>query len=875
MKDSSNTHASTKAALVLLGKGLRAEYNASCANTVHSDGLDAFIDDWQLAHLATAQLPAIKKILTSLSGYYAFDDAKRHDRLGHALTALLAEYTTLNATAETPSAPETPPPPVDTPVPVATVVTTPPDIPPTTVVHPVPPTIPPARSKPMTVAGTSGVSLTSALKVLPGVGPKTVQSFTRLGIRTLRDVLYHFPFRYEDRNKRVTIADLQIGEVHTVTATIVEVRSFSLRTGRKGVEVRLEDDSGILKATFFNQWLEKKFKPGQQIMVSGKVEQYMGMRQMSTPDWQYYHPDQVSDLLHVGRITPIYPLTASLSEQNARTIIKQVVDGFADQVVDPLPAAIRQRAGLIDLTTAIKHIHFPDTPEQIQVARTRLGFDEFLQIQLGVLQRKIAYQRDAGYAMPYKDAIHQAFLSKLPFALTNAQTRALGEIFADLQTTVPMARLLQGDVGSGKTAVAAATALQAVANGYQAAIMAPTEILAEQHYRGLRALLEPITVRNRSEWQQQVDTEQQARLAEIQLLLGMDPQRYDGVRVALLTGSLGARERRRVLEGIANGDVDLVVGTHALITDRVQYHRLGVAIVDEQHRFGVEQRQRLKDKGHNPHLLVMTATPIPRTLTMTIYGDLDTSVLDELPPGRQHIATKRIRPHERARAYKHIRKEIDAGRQAFVICPLVEESDKSDLPSAEEMYTKLQHEVFPDLRVALIHGQLASKDKDAVMTAFRNHEYDVLVATAVIEVGIDVPNATTIMIEGAERFGLAQLHQFRGRVGRGQYRSYCILVSDKDNEQTTRRLGAMEETRDGFRLAEIDLEIRGPGEFFGTRQSGTPDLKIAQLTDVRLLAAAQHEAKQILRADPELSHSEHALLREHMEAFWANAVEAN
>ena len=522
-------------------------------------------------------------------------------------------------------------------------------------------------------------------------------------------------------------------------------------------------------------------------------------------------------------------------------------------------------------------MHFPDNRETLEKARRRIGFDEFLFIQLGVLQRKQLWQAELGYAMAFDESVHEEFLSKLPFELTGAQVRALEEIFRDMARPVPMARLLQGDVGSGKTAVAAATALQAVANGFQAAIMAPTEILAEQHYRGLKSLLGRVRVPRPSDEQPQSEEEQarQLELEEIKRLLGMsfeDDMDGRGVRVALLTGSLGARERRKVLEGIARGDVDLVVGTHALITESVQYARLGAVIVDEQHRFGVEQRQRLKDKGFNPHMLVMTATPIPRTLTLTIYGDLDTAVLDELPPGRQDIKTRWITSAERDKAYKHIRREVTRGRQAFVICPLVEESEKVDLPSAEEMYAKLSHEIFPDLRVGLIHGKLLPREKDAVMIAFRNHEFDILVATAVIEVGIDVPNATTIVIDGAERFGLAQLHQFRGRVGRGVHQSYCILISDKENEQTRQRLEAMELTRDGFKLAEIDLQLRGPGEFFGTRQSGTPDLKVAQLADTRLLHAANGEAQKILADDPQLER--HELLRKKVDAFWADAMQA-
>jgi ATP-dependent DNA helicase RecG len=604
---------------------------------------------------------------------------------------------------------------------------------------------------------------------------------------------------------------------------------------------------------------------------------------MTGPTWEPYTEDE---LVHTGRLVPVHPLTKGLVERSARSLIKQVVDRATPMVEDHLPAAVRERAGLMPLGQALAQIHFPDNHEQLARARRRLGFDEFLLIQLGVLQRKLLWQTERGYAIELDEPVHEEFISKLPFEMTGAQVRALEEIFHDMGRSVPMARLLQGDVGSGKTAVAAASAVQAVASGFQVAIMAPTEILAEQHYKGLQALLGQVRVPRRraageqvgaADWQPQIDPAQQERLREIQLLLGMTPEDDaggQGVRVALLTGSLGARERRRVLEAIANGDVDVVVGTHALITESVRYAQLGLVVVDEQHRFGVEQRQRLKDKGFNPHMLVMTATPIPRTLTLTIYGDLDTSVLDELPPGRQEIKTRWITTAERDKAYKHMRQQIGRGRQAFVVCPLVDESEKVELPSAEEMYAKLSHEVFPDLRVALIHGKMLPREKDEVMVSFRNHEADILVATAVIEVGIDVPNATTMLIEGAERFGLAQLHQFRGRVGRGMHQSYCILVSDKDNEVTRQRLEAMELTRDGFKLAEIDLQLRGPGEFFGTRQSGTPDLKVAQLADTRLLHAANVEAQKILADDPRLERPEHLILKQRVDSYWAEALQA-
>ncbi|MBM4412347.1 MAG: ATP-dependent DNA helicase RecG [Chloroflexi bacterium] len=864
-------------AIVDLGRGLRAERDSGYQNTIHPDGLDAFVDDWLCTYHTLADDADLKPIVTAIRGYYAWEHGVRVACINEAIAVLRTLYRRYEPQShDAPVAAHAPAP----PAPPAHHTTL--HAAPEHAVTPAPaPPVTPAPRKSAAKRNESAphdgpITLNSPLKVVPGITPSLAQAFSRIGVKTIRDMLHHYPFRYDDFSKRITIDELRPGQVATVIANITEVKSFTMRNGSTGVNVQLEDETGMLKIVFFGQrWLLRQLKPEMTIMVSGKVDSFGGIRQMSSPDWQPYQPLSADELLHVGRMVPVHPLTKGLAERSARTTIKRIIDNYADLLADPLPVAVRQRTGLIDLVDAIKRIHFPATPEDVIAARTRLGFDEFLTIQLGVLQRKINWQGEPGYAMPYNDDAHAALLAALPFALTNAQNRALGEIFADIAAPIPMARLLQGDVGSGKTAVAAAAALQTVANGYQAAIMAPTEILAEQHYRGLSALLGNINVRRSNEWQELLGDNRRSRLAEIQQLLGMDPNQSDGVRIALLTGSLGTKERRRVLEGVARGEVDLVVGTHALISEGVQYLRLGLVVVDEQHRFGVEQRQRLKDKGHNPHMLVMTATPIPRTLTMTIYGDLDTSILDELPPGRQQITTKRITNAERHKAYNHIRKQVATGRQVFVICPLVEESDKSDLPSAEEMYEKLQSDVFKDLRVSLIHGKMSAKDKDAIMVAFRNHEADILVATAVIEVGIDIPNASTMMIEGADRFGLAQLHQFRGRVGRGPHKSYCILVSDRDNETTNLRLDAMVASSDGFILAEKDLEIRGPGEFFGTRQSGMPDLKIAQLTDMRLLQAAQLEAKTILREDPELALIQHALLRSQVEAFWARAVDAN
>jgi ATP-dependent DNA helicase RecG len=856
--------------IIQLGKVLREEQDRGCDDGAVAGGIERFLTGWRLQANGALQYAPVQQTLELLAGYAVFDEPTRRARIGIALEQLRELFREGARGQGSGVRDQTP--------------------------APRPPTPSPRPPKPA-----APITLDTTLDQISGVGKVTAQSFRRLGVRTVRDLLYHFPHRYDDYTSQKKIADLQIGAVETVVATVSDLRTFSMRSGGQALEVLVGDESGSLKVVFFRQpWLAKQLQIGAKIVLSGKVDSYQGLRQMSSPDWEPYSDDE---LIHTGRLVPVHPLTKGLYERSARTLIKRVVDHAAPLLEDHLPAVVRQRAGLMPLAEAIVHMHFPADQEQLARARLRLGFDEFLCIQLGVLQRKVLWQGERGYAMVFDEQVHEEFLEKLPFDLTKAQVNALEEIFANMGRPVPMARLLQGDVGSGKTAVAAAAALQAIANGFQAAIMAPTEILAEQHYKGLKALLGKVRVprgkglgiRNRGseegdstlnpqpptpnpqDWKADADPEQIARLEEIKRLLGMAPEddmEGQGVRVALLTGSLGAKERRKVLEAIANGDVDLVVGTHALITEGVRYAQLGLVVVDEQHRFGVEQRQRLKDKGFNPHMLVMTATPIPRTLTLTIYGDLDTSVLDELPPGRQEIKTRWIVSSEREKAYKHIRKEIARGRQAYVVCPLVDESEKVDLPSAEEMYARLQGEVFQDLRVALIHGKLLPREKDEVMVAFRNHDFDILVATAVIEVGIDVPNATTMLIEGAERFGLAQLHQFRGRVGRGLHQSYCILVSDKENDVTKQRLEAMEQTRDGFKLAEIDLQLRGPGEFFGTRQSGTPDLKVAQLADTRLLHAAHLEAQKILADDPRLEKAEHTALKAKVDAFWADAVKA-
>ncbi|MBA3944424.1 MAG: ATP-dependent DNA helicase RecG [Herpetosiphonaceae bacterium] len=827
--------------IIQLGRCLAAEAQAGYMNAP-AGGMEAFLEGWQEVADSAASHPVVQRVLERLAEYDHLAQPARIEALDRSLLELRALFKTpASSSSAAPKSPKIQRPP-----------------------------------QPLT--------LEAPLGDVAGVGPVLVRSFARLGLRTVGDMLYHFPNRYDDYSSRKTIVELMVGTVETVVGEVVEVKTFTTRNSLGGVNIAIKDETGILQISFFGQqWLAKQLFAGQRIVVSGKVGGYNGRLQMTSPKWEPYREDA---LTHTGRLVPVHPLTKGLYEKNVRTLIKRIVDAATPMVEDHLPDEVRERAHLLPLARALAQVHFPDDAKQLALARYRLGFDEFLFIQVGVLQRKRLWQGEAGYQLHFEQAIHQQFLSKLPFTLTQAQTSVLEEIFADMGRPVAMGRLVQGDVGSGKTVVAAAALVQVIAHGMQGALMAPTEILAEQHYRGLKQLLAQVEVprsakmaaERSDDWKERLDQQQIKRMAEIKRLLGMteaEDMGGAGIRVALLTGSLRTKERKQVLQAIAQGEVDLVIGTHALIQEAVQYNSLGLVVVDEQHRFGVEQRERLKSKGHNPHLLVMTATPIPRTLALSIYGDLDSSVIGERPPGRQPIKTRWIQKADVQKAYSHLRREIKAGRQAFVICPLVEESEKLELDSAVETQTLLQHEVFPELRIGLVHGRMPQIEKDAVMRAFREREFDILVATAVVEVGIDIPNASTIMILGAERFGLAQLHQFRGRVGRGEHQSFCVVVSDVENEQTQERLQALEASEDGFVLAEKDLELRGPGEFFGRRQSGTPDLKMAQMGDLRLLHVARLEADRILEQDPQLERPEHRLLATKVADFWADAEGAS
>jgi len=680
---------------------------------------------------------------------------------------------------------------------------------------------------------------------LKGVGQKIAERLARLGATTILDLLYLFPRRYDDYTLMKPISKLKYGEQVTVIGTIWQTRSRRARTNQAIVECLINDGTGTIQATWFNQpWLVDQLPAGMQIVLSGKVELFLGRLVFNSPEWE---PLELEPL-RTRRIVPIYPLTEGLTASKMRDVMQRAVKEWARRVPDLLPTETRKRRRLYSLGYALEQMHFPDSQESLRQARKRLAFDELFLLQLGVQRQRREWLAHSALALVAGDEPYQAFLQALPFALTSAQQRVIDQIRADMTQGRPMNRLLQGDVGSGKTAVAAAAMVIAAAAGAQSALMAPTEILAEQHYRGLSGLLEPL-----------------------------------GIRVALLTGSTPASERPAILAGLADGSLQIAIGTHALIQPAVEFRRLGLAIIDEQHRFGVEQRTALREKGPrangetvSPHLLVMSATPIPRTLALSLYGDLDLSVLDEMPPGRQEIKTRWLRASERERAYNFIRRQTAEGRQAYIIYPLVEESDLIDAKAAVEEFGRLSEQVFPDRRVGLVHGRLRSTEKDATMRAFAARETDILVATSVIEVGVDVPNSTVMVIEGADRFGLAQLHQFRGRVGRGEHQSYCILIAEDVSADAEQRLAALEATNDGFVLAERDLELRGPGEFFGRRQSGLPELRLASLLhDVEVLDMAQEEAATLFAVDPQLAWAEHRLLRERLEQFWAQAADAS
>jgi ATP-dependent DNA helicase RecG len=699
-------------------------------------------------------------------------------------------------------------------------------------------------SPPPAGPSTFSEGLATPLQFVKGVGPRIALTLQKLGLLVVEDLLYHFPHRYEDRRNFRPLGQARHNETVCSSGQVVGVTVD--RTARRGLlltRVLIQDTSGPAELVFFSQpWLKDVFNrlKGSRVCVYGLVDRQSGRPTFRHPEWEELSDD--TDSLHVNRIVPIHPLTEGLAARTLRNIAFNTVQKYAAFVPDVMPRELVGRLGLADVVTAMRQIHFPDSIPALEAARRRLVFDELFMLQMALAKRKRALgEQLPGIPFQTGPEVLQELTGSLPFELTAAQQRVIAEIQADMALPRPMNRLLQGDVGSGKTVVAAAAVLTAVRAGYQAALLVPTEILAEQHYSVLARLLEPL-----------------------------------GLTVRRLVGSVRQKGKRIIKEEMAAGQADLLIGTHAIIQEGVDFHRLGLAIVDEQHRFGVLQRMTLVDKGmadHAPHLLVMTATPIPRTLALTVYGDLDVSVIDELPPNRKPIRTHWKSKAYAGQVYNGIRKLVSEGKQAYIVCPLVEESEKLQAKAATELAEHLSTEVFPDLRVGLLHGQMASSEKDEVMEQFRQGELDIMVATVVIEVGVDVPNACCMIIEDAERFGLAQLHQLRGRVGRGEDQSYCVLLGDPKNDEARQRLQAMVETCDGFRIAEVDLKLRGPGEFYGTRQSGVLRLRIANIVgDTEILELARREAFDLVDRDPELEEPDHHRLRDHLNERYADII---
>ena len=672
-------------------------------------------------------------------------------------------------------------------------------------------------------------TLNTDIRYIKGVGEARAKSLAKLGITDLRSLLSYFPRAYDDRRAYKKIADLIPGENACVCAVIAgEPKLSRIRKGLDLIKLRAVDETGALELTYFNQsYLKNTFHTGDAYVFFGRAEGTPSRPQMTNPLFECEGAHQIT-----GRIMPIYPLTAGVSQSMLCKAVEQSLAACVDELPDILPEDVRLVYQLCHTRFAYENIHFPTDDEALSAARRRLAFEELFLLALGL--KLLRERRTFVAGKQCKKVDLSPFFTSLPFSLTGAQRRAIGDIARDLTGQRPMNRLVQGDVGSGKTMVAAAAIYMAAKNGLQCALMAPTEILAEQHYRSLAPLLEPL-----------------------------------GIPCALLTASTKAKERRALNERLRSGELSLVIGTHALLSPDVQYQNLGLVVTDEQHRFGVDQRAALSAKGDDPHLLVMSATPIPRTLALMIYGDLDVSILNELPPGRQKIDTFAVPSSYHERIYAFLRKLVAEGRQAYIVCPMVSEND--ELPDERKAVTAyaemLQKEVFPDLRIAPIHGKMKPKEKDAVMRAFAAHEIDVLVSTTVIEVGVDVPNAALMLIENAECFGLSQLHQLRGRVGRGRHKSYCVLVSDNKGEENKQRLKVMSSTSDGFAIAEEDLKLRGPGDFFGSRQHGLPSLRVADLScDLSLLHETQSAAEQLLAADPALKN--HPLLKARVELLF-------
>ena len=701
---------------------------------------------------------------------------------------------------------------------------------------------PPAPRRPL--------EMSDDVTVLKGVWQKLLPRLHKLDVKTVGDLVHLFPARHNDFANIRTVSQLVPGDNQTAILTVWEAQQTML--GRqKSTQAVLGDETGNIRATWFNMpWIAQQLKHGVQVVLSGKVNIFRGNLVFEAPEYEIL--DNRDNLVHTGRLVPVYPSTQGLSQRVLRSLVKRAVDATIDRVNEFLPTDLLHRTGLIGIGNAMRQIHYPDDWDAVGAAKRRLAFDELFLLQISVIRRRNEWrEEDRGIPIDVDPGIVESFLGSLPFDLTGAQNRSLQEALTDMRSDRAMSRLLQGDVGSGKTVVAAAAMLAVVQDGKQAALMAPTEILAEQHFFTVCGLLSGAGYQPAGGYIQRLD------------VAGIDRK----VTVALLLGAHRKRIRDDLYSLMSAGMIDIVIGTHALIQEGVDIPNLALAVVDEQHRFGVRQRATLREKGDRPHLLAMSATPIPRSLSLTVYGDLDVSVIDEMPPGRQTIRTRFIEDEQRDSAYAFIRNEVNQGRQAFVVCPLIEESEVIQTKAAQEEYDRLSESIYPDFSVGLLHGRMSLKEKEEVMDSFKEREIDILVSTPVVEVGIDVPNATVMLIDGAERFGLSQLHQFRGRVGRGEHRGYCMLLSESPGVDAVKRLKLLEHISDGFRLAEEDLKLRGPGDYLGTRQSGLPSLRVAEITDYESLSLARREATRLLDIDPLLVKDEHRALADRLNEY--------
>ncbi|MFH1783209.1 MAG: ATP-dependent DNA helicase RecG [Candidatus Omnitrophota bacterium] len=669
--------------------------------------------------------------------------------------------------------------------------------------------------------------LTISAQYIKGVGPSRIKLLNKLGINTVEDLLYFIPHRYEDRSKIKKVNEVKPGEFETIK---VKVLTFGGRTSKKGMnmfQVAMGDPTGVIHTIWFNQpYLKDKFKIGQELIIHGRVEKHIYL-QINNPEYEII-TETKEDSIHMGRIVPVYSLTEGLSQRWLRTIINNAVTNYVNNLEENIPYEIRKRNDLMLLKEAVRNIHFPVSEVVLKKAKYRLIFEEFLLLQTGITLKRASIKIDLkGISHIEKGGLVDRFKESLTFKYTNAQEKVSKEIQSDMKSPRPMNRLLQGDVGSGKTVVALEALLLTIENKCQGALMVPTEILAQQHYKNIKDLLEGFNI-----------------------------------KITLLAGDLSKEEASRRKHMIEIGEVDLVVGTHALIQEGVKFKNLGLIVIDEQHKFGVMQRAFLRSKSLNPDILVMTATPIPRSLALTLYGDLDISVIDELPPGRREIKTLYFENKNRFRSYILAEEQVRMGRQVYVVYPLIEESINKELRAAKKMHKEL-NEYFKGMNVGLIHGKMKSIEKEKIMTDFKEKKIDILVSTVVLEVGLDIPNATVMIVEHAERFGLSQLHQLRGRIGRDRFMSYCILIGDPSTDDGKKRLEAMLDTQDGFKIAEYDLEIRGPGEFFGTRQHGLPEIKIGNIVrDRAILEKAKEEAIILIKRDRFLRTGQNRLLKE-------------